>query len=466
MRPHHLGQGDSGACRAERPAGGRPRGVEGVARGDAPTRRARRRLLLAAALAALAAWPAAARADLWTDMVGATVTPSAVEAYGQAGEAGVLFRGPAMRLPSGGGGTAASVSLQGRRGCGAMDFAAEFQALFNANAFEDYLKGVASAAISSAPLVLMCYASPTLCDAYKHFRQMASGLLQLKAAECQAVEQAAMGAGERMRKRQELSCVEERVAAGTPMYQALDECKRPDIKLVGYDLRPADTLEVVGGVLDKLGVDPELRDLGKAVLGDVRLTAGGGREVSLPSPATINAVWGQTYDAYVGRLERALEAVSAGRTLSAEDAAAISPPGRPITAADLRRLLQLEAGARAVAVQRLAAALTMARLGHQLNELRAALAQGARLAEQTTQSTPELERAIEALEAALARLRDLKADTDAVNDVLAAVAADAARARQETVGVVAPAVPPRAAAAAGPSSGGLRLGGGLMLRPR
>ena len=59
-------------------------------------------------------------------------------------------------------------------GCGITDFVGEFKAMFSTQALESYFEGLIGTAIASAPLVLLCYASPTLCDAYKHFKQMAS----------------------------------------------------------------------------------------------------------------------------------------------------------------------------------------------------------------------------------------------------------------------------------------------------
>src|SRR5260370_4609556 len=159
----------------------------------------------------------AGAADLWDQ----TVTNSTPESQFQLSEgtrqSGLSYRGgTGLPLPApSGSSTIGAISGSTGKGCG-IDFAAEFKALFDVNALESYFKGLASSAIAAAPLVLMCYASPTLCDAYKHFKSMASGLLQARAAECQAVEAAALDYGARMAKKRDLQCIEEQTAAPVP----------------------------------------------------------------------------------------------------------------------------------------------------------------------------------------------------------------------------------------------------------
>src|SRR2546430_4388679 len=132
---------------------------------------------------------------LWDQTVTNSTPQSQFQLYEGTGQSGLNYRGGAglpLPAPSGGGGTVGAISGSTGTGCG-IDFAAEFKALFDVNALESYFKGLASSAISAAPLVLMCYVSPTLCDAYKHFKSMASGLLQPRAAQWQAGAAAALG---------------------------------------------------------------------------------------------------------------------------------------------------------------------------------------------------------------------------------------------------------------------------------
>jgi hypothetical protein len=413
--------------------------------------------------------PGPARADLWDDMVNTTVTPGQVQTWERAGQGEFRYSAPSLSLSTGQrGGTIASTNLSTRRGCGVADFASEFSALFNAEALQSYIKGLGQNVLQAAPLVMLCYASPTLCDAYKHFRTMASGMLQAKAAECQAVEHAALGAGEQMRKRQELACIEDKVAAGTPMYQALDQCKGADIKLVGYDLSPVDDLDLVGGALDKVGADQDTRDLAKVLLGDVTLRAGGagaGRQITRPAPDALNRVWTDTQQGYVRAIETALASLEAGRTPTIEALRAISAPGRPVTAAELAAFLRLDPASRAIAVQRLASALALARLSERLGRLKEDLAESRRLAQNTNQAQHEIDNQIAATASMIARLRRLKEDQDLINQALGTTAQEAARQQEEARRRTAPDSHARPAVPR-ERAGRFELGGGVLFTPR
>lgn len=423
------------------------------------------------AVAAALGSPGPARADLWDDMVSTTVTPGQVQTWERAGQGEFRYSTPSMSLSTGqGGGTIASTNLSTRRGCGVADFAGEFSALLNAEALQSYIKDVGRNVLASAPLVALCYSSPTLCDAYKHFKSMASGMLQAKAAECQAIEQAAMGAGEQMRKRQEMACIEEKVSAGTPMYQALDQCKGADLKLVGYDLSTVDDLDIVGGALDKVGADPDTRDLAKVLLGDVRLrtgAAGSSREIKRAAPDALNRVWTETQEGYVRDIETALTSLEAGRMPTIEELRAISAPGRPVTAAELAAFLRLDPASRAIAVQRLASALTLARLSERLGRLKEDLAESRRLAQNTNQAQQEIDNQIAATESMIARLRRLKDDQDLINQALGTTAQEAARRQEEARRRTTPDSQAGPAVPRGRTGQGqFDLGGGILFTPR
>src|SRR3989442_15481210 len=121
----------------------------------------------------------------------------------------------------------------------------------------------------------MCYVSPTLCDAYKHFKSMASGLLQARAADCRAVEAAALDYGSRMAKKRELQCIEEKTAAGVPRYVAQDDCRGVGAtELVGFDFGKVSDLNIIDDGLKQVGADDATRRFAKAVLGDVGFRGG------------------------------------------------------------------------------------------------------------------------------------------------------------------------------------------------
>ncbi|HEX7897733.1 MAG TPA: hypothetical protein VF950_08220, partial [Planctomycetota bacterium] len=58
-------------------------------------------------------------------------------------------------------------------GCGGFDVKASFRSLFDRNVREEFLGGALKTLereLAGSALVLACYASPTVCDAIKHYR--------------------------------------------------------------------------------------------------------------------------------------------------------------------------------------------------------------------------------------------------------------------------------------------------------
>ncbi|PYM55808.1 MAG: hypothetical protein DMD79_22350 [Candidatus Rokuibacteriota bacterium] len=206
-----------------------------------------RSLARAAAMAlAVVAGPDPAHADLWDTLVSGSVTATQIDVT-RGDQTGLTWRGgPQLSLPSGGGGPVVRVEAGAGGGCGITDFVSEFKAMFSTQALENYFEGLIGTAIASAPLVLLCYASPTLCDAYKHFKSMTSEVLSLRAGECRAVEQAAANLGTSLNRQQQLACIDERIAAGDPSWVALDACKASSQSTtLDYGLRRVGDLSLV-----------------------------------------------------------------------------------------------------------------------------------------------------------------------------------------------------------------------------
>jgi hypothetical protein len=356
------------------------------------------------------------------------------------------------------------VEAGGSGGCGITDFVGEFTAMFSTQALESYFEGLIGTAIASAPLVLLCYASPTLCDAYKHFKQMASEILSLRSGECRAVEQAAQSLGTSLNRQQQLACIDERIAAGEPSWVALDACKAEGrTTTLNYLLQRVSDFSVVESALQAVGADPEAAAFARALLGDVRF--GSGRWAA--EPATVQAaeaLWGTTFERYVEQLTAAVETVGGGGRLGAGEIAAISVPGVPLSEPVLARLAVLAPAERRIAIQKLATALTLARLEYLIQTTEDQLRQAAAHPSQTPQRAA-LEERIEALHRAQARLRALKQNADGMNEVLGAIESAARAYKRRTVDHTTPRGPTTPA----PVSSGNRapwLGGGLEGLPR
>ena len=149
-----------------------------------------------------------------------------------------------------------------------------------------------------------------------------------------------------------------------------------------------------------------------------------------------------------------VDQVKTGGTPTVEDLQKVSAPGVPVTRSLLQQLSLMNPAARGIAVQRIASALTLARLEYQLYVLQMELSELSRLAANTNQSTEEVERQIRTLEAMRGRLRALKEGQDNLTQVLREMdqAASAERAAARGRATVTP-----------PKEPTIDLGGGLLL---
>jgi hypothetical protein len=405
-----------------------------------------------------------AQADLWDTLVEGSVTAAQIDVT-RGDQTGLTWRGgPQMSLPSRGGGPVVRVEAGVGGGCGITDFVSEFKAMFSTQALESYFDGLIDTAIASAPLVLLCYASPTLCDAYKHFKQMTSEVLNLRAGECRAVEQAAANLGTSLNRQEQLACIDERIAAGDPSWVALDACKaESQTTTLDYLLRRVGEFNVVESALQAVGADPDTTAFARALLGEVRFA--GGRWTAEPAPVqAAEGLWGTTFERYVEQLTSAVETVRGGGGLGASEIAAISVPGVPLSEPVLARLAVLPPAERQIAVQKLATALALARLEYLIQATEDQLRQAAAHPSQTHQRVA-LEERIEALHRAQARFRALKQNADSLNEVLATIETGARAYERRAVGQTSPRGPTTPAPTAEPGRGPW-LGGGLELRPQ
>ncbi len=413
-------------------------------------------------LALLLAGPRPAAADLWDRLVGESLTDETVTSY--AGDrSGLAWRGGAgVGLPAAPGGDVVRLDATARRGC-SVDFVSEFTAMFDAQAWETYFEGLIGAAISSAPLVLLCYVSPTLCDAYKHFKHLSSQILSLRSAECRAVEQAAMDAGTRMRRTQESRCIEERLAEGLTGWQALDACQGSAATTVlNFTLQRVENFDLVSEALQRAGLSEEQQRLARAILGEIRFS-GGGWQTQKPARQAAEAVWGTAYQDYVARLRAAVTTVRGGGTLGRGEIEALSVPGIPLTEAVFQRITVLPPPERELAVQKLASALTLARIDYLLQVTEDEL--------QVIAHEPENNNARELLEARIAslraageRLRTLRQHADRLAEAVTAIE-QAARVHERRAWEATQPTPPTRLPGVGARGRSPILGGGLELTP-
>lgn len=112
--------------------------------------------------------------------------------------------------------------------CGNFDLKASFRTLFDKNVREEWLGGALDAVkseLAGSALVLACYASPTVCDAIKHYRISANSMLGMELDACRAVEQAMDGVQQRSQARAIKECLDGKARQGMTLDQAQRACR-------------------------------------------------------------------------------------------------------------------------------------------------------------------------------------------------------------------------------------------------
>jgi len=236
-----------------------------------------------------------------------------------------------------------SAGLKKNKGCG-FSFAGEVKAIFSKEMLDQYVSGLVGSITSGAPLLLLCYASQTLCDLYKHYRAMANAALRMKQASCQQVEALAMKAGSSLRNNRIMECISENM--GEIGYDAaVEKCGNitdPDINVPGS--AEYKTEFDLGEALAKAGTDnPDLQNFIKGVVGDVRFSGSfgiyTGSKTKYGLEGQISDLTNKYYDAIkdVGEGYRGGGGCPDGDTLSL-----VSTPGNPITCLILSRVALLD----------------------------------------------------------------------------------------------------------------------------
>ena len=112
--------------------------------------------------------------------------------------------------------------------CGNFDLKASFKTLFDKNVREEWLGNALSAVkseLAGSALVLACYASPTVCDAIKHYRISANSMLGMELDACRAVEQAMDGVQQRSQARAIKDCLDQKARQGATLDDAQRACR-------------------------------------------------------------------------------------------------------------------------------------------------------------------------------------------------------------------------------------------------
>lgn len=234
-------------------------------------------------------------------------------------------------------------------GCGGFDVKASVRSLFDRNVREEFLGGALKSLereLAGSALVLACYASPTVCDAIKHYRVSANGMLGMELDACRALEEGLGDERRRSQARAVKECLDERAARGEPIDAARRACAGAE-ELRGFDGRKTAEIDL----LKDLGLDEGL--VAPLKLGPGRLKA----EVKGTAVA----------EAYETKRKAAEESWRASLADPAK-----APPGE-LSRAELARVAAMEPARREAALRSVSAAQALAELVREAHDAERAL---------------------------------------------------------------------------------------------
>jgi hypothetical protein len=284
--------------------------------------------------------------------------------------------------------------------CGRFDVSASYKSTFT-KAFREELLGSliasARAEISGSAMVLACQMSPTLCDAMKHYKIVASEALALQFGQCRSIESGASGLFDGLRARAIKQCLAELQAEGFTLDEALHRCQssRHLRGLLGGKVEEINLVKEITKVL-KLPRDAE--GILMEILGDAAW-----REKGRTGAVHIKPI--------SGLFERLRVEFEMSWTRAAADPAKagnekLVPAGAPpATAFEVQRLSSLSEGERKIVIASLASSLSLQETSRRLGEVQAALEAAASAADDPAM-VQKLQEESRRLESEFRRLRE------------------------------------------------------------
>jgi len=297
-------------------------------------------------------------------------------------------------------------------GCGSFDLKASFKSLFRKNLKEEFLGGALSAVqseLAGSALVLACYASPTVCDAIKHYRVSANAMLGMELDGCRSLEHALDGVQRESQARAIKECLDEKAREGAPLDEAQKACRKSG-QLRGLD----------GKTVTEIDLN---RDLGipDTLVPSLRIGAG-----TLRAEAKGTAV----AEEYESKRRARVQLWAAALKDPAK--APLEPLG-PVTRDEVARLAAMDPGRREAALRSVAAAQAMAEVVAEAQAAERALESAELLA--TPEVRRELERRRAQLRNEIGRLSETfeaeRRVNAAIGEAQAAAASDAAAKARE-----------------------------------
>jgi len=247
--------------------------------------------------------------------------------------------------------------LSGSPGCSGFDLASSFNSVFSEQILADYLKGISSAAIAAAPMLLLEYVSPTLADIIKHFNAMTNMRLGLRYAQCEDIEKAAGEYMDKLRKKSESECVKEKVGTGLDIDGALKVCKAGKDPFAflknaeGIPLAQGGKINVLSDIFKRINIPQERKEFIESVVGETTITAA--QIENNKGEKSIYKVNEEFRDETSQKLFSLVDEYINSKSISAESLKELSLPNNPVTEEQIRNITLMPKAKQYIAVSKI-----------------------------------------------------------------------------------------------------------------
>lgn len=192
-----------------------------------------------------------------------------------------------------------------KTGCSANDLFGELNSMLNLQNLEQGLESLMIGLVANAPLLLVCYYSPTLCSYIKHARNMINAGASIRAGQCEAINKFIDKRSADFYHERLQACMQNNGSNGP---DAMDSCKQSvhDNPLADLPLLPDGTYKLaqdnIGKYFQSTGDDQATAQNKASMIssffGDVVFTSGNGGGRSTPPAKVRDAVHSIYFDTY------------------------------------------------------------------------------------------------------------------------------------------------------------------------
>lgn len=318
-------------------------------------------------------------ADLFTDTRNAAILAYPEYSKGNSGVSWEMGTRITPSLNRGSNVIQLGVGMGGQNACGKFGLLPSLQSLFSKEVLDQYVKGLAGSITSGAPMLLLCYASQTLCDLYKHYRNMANAGLALQTQQCNQLDKLAEDIGSGLRAKSEAACIREKATAGGGESPAelMDQCRNKfDMLVEPATGKYTPSYSIVDQMAKLTNMDSETKSTIKHIMGDavVSVQTGAGNTSATANPYE-QIVNGYT-EAYTASLRDVVKQFQLTSKLpSAERLVDASSPDMPLHPSTLKSLAFTDDTTRQTVISQLASLYALIKTYYALESANSLLGQ-------------------------------------------------------------------------------------------